>query len=79
MKLTLDQEMVDKIFKSNLVGMINTNVEHIRELLDQDSLQQYEIKDLRADRISLFALIEVYNHTNYDPGRWDSIIEELLV
>lgn len=78
MKIAIDQDVADIIFKKTLVDLILMNVEIIRELLEANTLQQWEIEDLCKDRENLLALIVVYTYTNIDGDRWDNIIEELL-
>ena len=78
MKIKIDREVADKIFKKELIELIGVTADSIINLLNEKKLKQYQIRDLTYDRDILKALLAVYKYTNIDGDQFDEIYKECL-
>jgi len=71
MNLELDDYMVEGIVSKRLLESISICYNEIVELADSDSLQDYEVRDIRDSIDYIVALMKVYSYYNADTSVLD--------
>ena len=73
MKVNID---VEQIVRDELEDAINRTYDDKVRLLEEESLKQYQIRDLQYNQVILYNLISVYDYYSTDGNKFSFMLED---
>jgi len=73
MKVNID---VEQIVRDELEDAINRTYDDKVRLLEEESLKQYQIRDLQYNQVILYNLISVYDYYSTDGNKFSYMLED---